>query len=91
MPTGMIIPPPNPCRTRKKISEPSDQARPQRAELVPKMAMEIIQTRFEPNRSVIHPARGMTTARESRYPDETHWIRAQRRIEFAGQRLEGDV
>src|SRR5256885_2528471 len=32
MPTGMIIPPPNPCSTRKKISELADPARPQRSE-----------------------------------------------------------
>jgi hypothetical protein len=66
IPTGMIIPPPNPYRTRKKISELSDQAIPQSAELTPKTVMEIIQIRFEPKRSVIQPAKGMTTARESR-------------------------
>ena len=87
----MIIPPPSPCRTRKKISELSDQASPQSAELTPKMAMETIQTRFEPKRSVAQPAKGITTARERRYPDETHWIVLKGRVEIAGQRLEGDV
>ena len=28
MTAGMIIPPPKPCRTRKKISEPALHARP---------------------------------------------------------------
>ncbi len=37
-PTGMIIPPPMPCSTRKTISEPADQARPHSPEPMVKIS-----------------------------------------------------
>ena len=40
-PTGMIMPPPMPCSTRKKISDPADQASPHIAEPTVKTRTEI--------------------------------------------------
>jgi hypothetical protein len=61
----MIMPPPMPCRIRKKISDPADQARPQSAEPMPNSATEVIQTDFAPKRSDIQPVSGITTASAS--------------------------
>jgi len=66
MPTGMIMPPPMPCRTRKKISDSTDHARPHSAEPRPKSATETIHTCLAPNRSDIHPVSGITAASASR-------------------------
>ena len=66
IPTGMIMPPPKPCSTRKKISDSADQASPQSALPIPNSATEIIQIRFEPKRSVIQPVSGITVASASR-------------------------
>ena len=62
----MIMPPPKPCRTRKKISDSADQASPHSALPMPNSATEIIQIRFEPKRSVIQPVSGITVASASR-------------------------
>ena len=66
MPTGMIMPPPKPCRTRKKISDSADHASPHKALPMPNSATEIIQIRLEPKRSVIQPVSGITVASASR-------------------------
>ena len=66
MPTGMIMPPPKPWRTRKKISDSADQASPHSAEPRPNSVTETIQIRFEPKRSVIQPVSGITVASASR-------------------------
>ncbi len=39
-PTGMIMPPPMPCSTRKPISEPEDQASPHSADPAVKTSKE---------------------------------------------------
>ena len=39
-PTGMIMPPPSPCSTRKATSTPADQASPQAADPVMNSARE---------------------------------------------------
>ena len=62
----MIMPPPKPCSTRKKISDSADQASPQSALPMPNSVTEIIQIRFEPKRSVIQPVSGITVASASR-------------------------
>ena len=62
----MIMPPPKPCRMRKKISDSADHARPHSALPTPNSDTEIIQIRFEPNRSVIQPVSGITVASASR-------------------------
>ena len=48
IPTGMIMPPPKPCRMRKKISDSADQASPHSALPMPNSATETIQIRFDP-------------------------------------------
>jgi hypothetical protein len=65
MPTGMIMPPPKPCSTRKKIRDPDDHAKPQSAEPRPKSRTETIHTCLAPKRSDVHPVSGMTTASAS--------------------------
>ena len=62
----MIMPPPKPCRTRKKISDSADQARPHSAEPMPNSATETIHTRLAPKRSDIQPVSGITVASASR-------------------------
>ena len=66
MATGMIIPPPTPWSTRKKISMSAEPASPHNADPRPNSVTDTIQIRFDPKRSVIHPASGMTIANESR-------------------------
>jgi hypothetical protein len=41
MPSGMMRPPPKPCRIRKKISEPSLQARPESREPTTNRPIEV--------------------------------------------------
>ena len=60
MPTGMIMPPPIPCRTRKPIRLPSDQAAPESIEPARNRPTDAIHTRLPPKRSVAHPASGIT-------------------------------
>ena len=73
-PTGISIPPPRPWRIRNAISSPAEVANAHSAEPSANKAIEAIQVRFEPNRSVSQPERGITAASESRYPVETHWM-----------------
>ena len=65
-PTGMIRPPPNPWRTRKAISESTDQATPASAEPAMNRASAVIQTRLAPNRWLAQPVSGITLANASR-------------------------
>jgi hypothetical protein len=65
MPSSMIMPPPKPCSTRRKIREPADLARPHSVDPSPNSATETIHTRLAAKRSDIHPVRGITTARAS--------------------------
>ena len=62
----MIMPPPKPWSTRKKISDSADHASPQRALPRPNSETETIQIRLEPKRSVIQPVSGITVASASR-------------------------
>ncbi len=62
----MIMPPPKPCRTRKKISDSADHASPHSALPTPNSATETIQICFDPKRSVTQPVSGMTVASASR-------------------------
>ena len=70
----MIIPPPTPWRTRKKIRLVADQATPQSAEPTTKHASEIMYTGLAPNRCTAQPDTGITTASDNRYPVVTHWM-----------------
>ncbi len=65
-PTGSSMPPPMPWRTRKKMSESADQARPQRLEPITNRVIEVIQIRLAPNRSTAQPLTGVTRARANR-------------------------
>ena len=65
-PTGMIMPPPTPWSTRKKIRLSDDQASPHRAEPTVNRTSDVIQVRLAPNRSTVHPDIGMTMARARR-------------------------
>src|SRR5262249_21932052 len=64
-PTGRISPAPRPCRMRKPIKEPIDQATPASREPVMKRRSEQSQTRLAPKRSVAQPLSGMTLAKAS--------------------------
>jgi hypothetical protein len=61
----MIMPPPSPCRTRKKMIEAADQASPDSADPPRKRAIEIMYGRLVPKRSAIHPLSGITAASAS--------------------------
>ena len=66
IPTGMIMPPANPCRTRNAISAPADRATPHRALVSTNAATAVIHTRRGPKRSAAHPVSGITEASASR-------------------------
>jgi hypothetical protein len=66
MPTGITAPPPSPCRTRKAISEPADQAAPASAEPARKAVTALKKTRRAPNRSTAQPLTGIAAASASR-------------------------
>jgi len=63
VPTGVIMPPPTPCRTRNRVSSFRLWAWPQSAEAMVNTAMAKRNVRFVPNRSPIHPEAGIHTAR----------------------------
>ena len=71
MPTGIIIPPPTPWRTRNRTSWERLSARPHRTEAPVKMPTARSRIRLDPKRSPNHPAAGMNTARLTRYPTAT--------------------
>jgi hypothetical protein len=64
-PTGMIMPPPMPCRTRKAMSDSVDQARPQSTEPSVNRTTEAIHRRLAPNLPAAQPETGMTAASAS--------------------------
>ena len=64
-PTGTIIAPPTPCRTRVATSVGRSTAAAQPSEARVKMAMAIMKIRRAPNRSASQPLIGMNTARVS--------------------------
>ena len=66
MPTGIIMPPPTPCRTRKKTNSERLSAVPHSTDAPVKTATAKSRIRLDPNRSPIHPAAGMNTARLTR-------------------------
>ncbi len=66
IPTGAIIPPPAPCRTRKATSWVMFCASPQSTEPMVKTTMAVSSTRLPPKRSPSHPDAGMNTARLTR-------------------------
>ena len=66
VPTGVIMPPPTPCRTRKATSDSMLQARPHRAEAVVNMTRARMKMRLVPNRSPSQPDAGIHSARLSR-------------------------
>ena len=65
MPAGMIMPPPKPCSTRKKISDSADHARPDSIEPSANSASEIMYSRLVPKRSAAQPVSGITVASAS--------------------------
>ena len=62
---GMIMPPPKPCRMRKKISDSADQARPQSTEPTVNRPSESMYKRLVPKRSDAQPVNGITVASAS--------------------------
>ena len=65
-PAGMVSAPAAPCSTRKPISSPSEEDRPQATEASVKIAIDHMYTRRAPRRSQIQPASGSTAASASR-------------------------
>ena len=65
VPTGMIMPPPMPCRTRKMTSVSVDHARPDRAEPSVKRTTEATHRRLAPKRPAAQPETGITAASAS--------------------------
>ncbi len=66
VPTGVIIPPPTPWRTRNSTSSVRLWASPQSADATVNVAMAKRNVRFVPKRSPIHPEAGIHTARLSK-------------------------
>jgi hypothetical protein len=65
-PTGVIMAPPNPCRTRMTSIIGRLDDKPQSAEPAAKIAMATQKTTRAPSRSAIQPLTGMNTARLNR-------------------------
>jgi hypothetical protein len=61
----MIIPPPNPWRTRNTISDAVDQARPHSADPSVNRITDAIHSRRAPTFSAAHPVTGITAASAS--------------------------
>ncbi len=64
-PTGIIMAPPTPCRTRQATSISRLVDRPHNTEPRVKKPIAEAKTRRVPNRSAIQPLTGMNTARLS--------------------------
>ena len=64
--TGMIMPPPTPCSTRKMTSEAIELDAPHAAEPAVKSTSEVMYTRLAPQRLAAHPVTGITAASASR-------------------------
>ncbi len=62
-PTGVIIAPPSPCRTRASTNPSSELDSPQAIEPAVKTAMALANTVRAPKRSAAQPLTGMKTAR----------------------------
>jgi hypothetical protein len=62
----MIMPPPSPWSTRKKISDSADQASPDSVEPAMNSPTTSIHSGLAPNRSDAHPVIGITTASATR-------------------------
>ena len=65
-PTGTIIAPPTPCRTRIATSIGSDMLTAQPSEASVNTAIAAMNTRRTPNLSAIHPLAGISTATVTR-------------------------
>ncbi|HEX3318720.1 MAG TPA: hypothetical protein VHR88_11910 [Solirubrobacteraceae bacterium] len=65
-PTGMITPPPKPCRMRKKMSEPADHAAPLSTEPPMNRMSAPNHSRRTPKRSIAQPVIGITSDSASR-------------------------
>ena len=91
MPTGMIMPPPKPCRTRKKISDSADHARPHSAEPSAEQRDRDHPHPLGPE-ALRHPARQRDHDRQREHVARRDPLDGvQRRVELAGERLERDV
>ena len=62
MPSGMSMPPPSPCSTRKVISAVMFQDNPHRIEPIKNAVSAPMYSRLVPNRSAAQPVTGMTVA-----------------------------
>jgi len=65
-PTGMIMPPPAPCRILKNTRLVTDAATAHSAEPAVKRTSEVMYTRLAPKRREAHPVTGITAASASR-------------------------
>ncbi len=65
MPSGISIPPPRPCSTRKPISMLMLEATEHSAEPAVNSASAVMYRRLVPNRSAAQPVTGMTVASAS--------------------------
>src|SRR5215831_9309540 len=69
---GCSPPPPRPCSTRNRRSNPRLGAIPHSNELNVKKAIHAMKNRFRPTTPAIHPLIGKTMALETRYEVRTH-------------------
>ncbi len=60
--SGISGPPQTPCITRNSTNTPSEGARPQRAEQIPKPIMPVTNTLTAPKRAASQPVSGTVTA-----------------------------
>ena len=91
VPTGVIIPPPTPCRMRNTTSSQRLSACPHSAEATVKTAMANKKVRLVPKRSPIQPEAGIHTARLRRYATTTHSHRRGADAELPCQGGQRDV
>jgi hypothetical protein len=64
-PSGMIMPAPRPCTTRKAISAPIDHDRPASSEPAMNIASDAIHSGLAPKRCPAQPLSGITLANAS--------------------------
>ncbi len=67
MPSGISMPPPSPCSTRKPISDWISHAKLHNTEPLTNSTSAVMNSRLVPNRSAPQPVSGMTVASDNVY------------------------